>query len=42
MIGGCKDTQFASFAFEYPATEINAMKPVVERLVKSLRQQMCP
>jgi hypothetical protein len=42
MIGGCKDTQFASFAFEYPATEINAMKPLVERLVKSLRQQMCP
>ena len=40
-IAGCKNTQYAVFQFEYPATEIRATGPVVDRLVAGLRQRVC-
>ena len=41
MIGGCKDAQYATLRLEYRATQINAMKPVVEHLGGALRQKFC-
>jgi hypothetical protein len=41
MIGGCKDSQFAGFQLNYPPSEAAAMKPVLNRLVPSLRQETC-
>ncbi len=40
-ISGCKADRTATFQFEYPATQINALKPVVERLVAGLKQKWC-
>lgn len=41
-ISGCKGGQYASFNLEYPKSAIPRLKPVVERLVASLRQVSCP
>jgi len=41
-ITSCSGQQFATFEFTYPSTSINAMKPVVEKLVGSLKQDACP
>lgn len=40
-IVGCRGDRHAAFEFDYPSTAINAMKPVVEQLVRSLRQARC-
>ena len=41
MISGCKDSQYAAFELTYPPSEAAAMKPVVEQLVPSLKQETC-
>jgi hypothetical protein len=41
-ISGCGGNQYAAFNFEYPRSAIAQAKPVVERLVASLRQVNCP
>jgi hypothetical protein len=40
-IAGCKGEQYATFELQYPSTLINATKPLVERLVKGLKQRFC-
>jgi hypothetical protein len=40
-ISGCKGAQYAVFQLEYPATQIRAMNPVVDRLVTGLKQRVC-
>jgi len=37
MIALCSGTQYAAFELEYPERDLQAMNPVVERLVGSLR-----
>jgi hypothetical protein len=40
-ISGCSGANYATFQLQYRSTEINAMNPVVERLVKGLKQMDC-
>lgn len=41
QISGCGGQRFAAFELRYTSRDINAMRPVVERLAASLRQRDC-